>query len=86
MPHNAAGTASWLHQQYPQQINHLCKMLLHPEHQVAPDATPLGLERAALVTYVITLELFCVPARLRHTVVISVPELFVRPVPVRCVL
>ena len=24
-------------------------MSLHPEHQVAPDATPLGLERAALV-------------------------------------
>ncbi|EJK75575.1 hypothetical protein THAOC_02698, partial [Thalassiosira oceanica] len=25
-------------------------MSLHPEHHVAPDATPLGLERAALVT------------------------------------
>ena len=24
-------------------------MSLHPEHHVAPDATPLGLERAALV-------------------------------------
>ena len=41
--------AGCTNQQYPQQINQLCKMSLHPEHQVAPDATPLGLERAALV-------------------------------------
>ena len=46
--------AGCTNQQYPQQINQLCKMSLHPEHQVAPDATPLGLERAALVIGITT--------------------------------